>query len=551
MKAFRLYRMFIIISMAIKFFLQIYLVQKRWSAGNLQDAQTTFENLLTKQALEFKRTALKLEGLLIKVGQFMSARADVMPAVFTQPLKDLVDRVPPAPWPAIKKILTQEWNVPIEQVFEHITPNAAASASIADVYQAQLKDGRVVAVKVRRPGIEKLIAADFAALRVVIRLMKRFTNWGKWLDLDRFLQDFIETTTRELDFRQELKHARQFGQMLENYKLPIQTPNYYELWSTERVLVMDWIEGKGIHDASWLNTHNINKQKLISELIDLFFVQVFEEGFFHADPHPGNLLISNDGKLYIIDFGMMGTIRADTKKDFKLFIQGFISQDPIKMAAAFEGLGFLRTGAQSLDLQELIKTGMAFFLNKDFSRVDEQNMVEMLQFLREYIARNPLQLPAEFAFLGRAISIISGVLAQLEPQLDYLEAVKPAVEKWLTSPSTDTESEEDDDALIARIQSLAKQSWTFASARIIPWFLEIEKIPAQWNHYLHTKTSETLVARKQWQATIVFVSLMFCTTTMLAVERDLFALLFSIGTIYSGWHLYRTKLTMKEREQHE
>ena len=139
MKSFGLYRIIVIVSMATRFFLQIYVLQRKWRAGGLTDARTEWEQLLAKQAYEYRRKALHLEGLMIKVGQFLSTRADVLPQVFTSQLKDLIDRVPPAPWKDIKTILITEWNVPLDQVFSEIEQVPVASASIADVYRAVLR----------------------------------------------------------------------------------------------------------------------------------------------------------------------------------------------------------------------------------------------------------------------------------------------------------------------------------------------------------------------------------------------------------------------------
>jgi predicted unusual protein kinase regulating ubiquinone biosynthesis (AarF/ABC1/UbiB family) len=519
MKSFGLYRIIVIVSMATRFFLQIYVLQRKWRAGGLTDARTEWEQLLAKQASEYRRKALHLEGLMIKVGQFLSTRADVLPQVFTSQLKDLIDRVPPAPWKDIKTILITEWNVPLDQVFSEIEQVPVASASIADVYRAVLRNGSMVAVKVRRPNVVRLMEADFSALKIVLMLAKRFTNWGQWADLDALYRDFVDTTRRELDFRKERRNSDRFRAMIERHKLEVNAPACIEQWCTEKVLVMEWVDGSPISDKSWLEMNQIDRNLLIQRLIDVFFAQIFSEGFFHADPHPGNLLVSADGTLNVIDFGMSGTIRETVKQDMKQFLQGFIARDVNKMAKSFEGLGFLRTGSESLDLLPLIDTGLNFFLEKDFSRVDEQTMVEMLAFLREYVARNPLQLPSEFAFLGRTVSILSGVLAQIEPQLDYLQAVKPAVAKWLENDQThSTENKQKNEGLFSflGINEWGRRGLALLNEQALPRLIEVARLPTKVADYMDARKWNDFYSKRQ-QQTIMFIAISSTASTVLYI----------------------------------
>jgi predicted unusual protein kinase regulating ubiquinone biosynthesis (AarF/ABC1/UbiB family) len=431
MKTLRWYRIWRIVTLAVSIFFELYVFQRQVQLGKIGDVATAWERLVVRQAERFRKRALHLEGMMIKLGQFMSARADVMPDAFTDVLKDLIDRVPPAPRRLSIATLEREWNVPWTQVLRSLADAPAASASIADVYKAVLPDGSLVAVKIRRPQIAAIMDADFAALRIVIWLTKRFTPYGEWVDLDELYREFSETTLRELDFRREREHALQFAAMMSKYELPLSVPRYEDAYCTEQVLLMEWIEGASVADAAWLERHRIAPASLVPPLIEWFFVQLLEEGFFHADPHPGNLLVTADGRLTVIDFGMVGSLRAEARIPLRSFLYGFVRRDIGLMADAFRQLGFLRQGAEPLDLQHIIGTGMDYFLNKDFKRVDEQTMVETLRFVKEYVTRQPLQMPIEYAFLGRTVSILSGVLAKLQPGIDYLEAVRPAVRKWI------------------------------------------------------------------------------------------------------------------------
>jgi predicted unusual protein kinase regulating ubiquinone biosynthesis (AarF/ABC1/UbiB family) len=521
------YRITVILSMSIRFFLQIYWFQRKWQNGDISNLQQAWEQLLAAQGREFYKRALQLEGLMIKVGQYLSTRVDILPRSFTNELKDLVDRVPPANHIAIRKQLERVWNVPLSQIFHEFPKEPIASASIADVYRATLVDGTVVAVKIRRPNVAPLIRSDFTALRLVVSLVKRFTKWSDWLDLDALYQDFVTTTTRELNFRTEQEHGKRFTAMIERHQLKVVTPHYYEQYTSEQTLVMQWLDGVSIANQGWLSKHNINRQQLVQEMIDLFFAQIFDEGFFHADPHPGNLLIDSNGTLQVIDFGMMGVIADSHKRNLRMFLQGFIAQDMEKMASAFQRLGFLRSGATPEELQTLLKTGLDFFLNKDFSKVDEQLMVELLQFLREYIANNPLQLPADFSFLGRAISMMSGVLADLDPNIDYLEVVKPAVGKWLQSKEEEEESSESSGGILH-----------FFRAQLLPWVTQIAQLPQKAEDWFNQQPKADYYRRQQLFSLILTIVLLVGASLFYVFDEWMIA---GIAGLATGWQfvIYR------------
>lgn len=204
----RYYRIFVIVLMTVRFFVEVWWFHRKYRGRSREETAHAWEALVARQARRYKQTALKLGGLLIKMGQFLSTRADIMPRAFTTELSDLTDRVPAIPWEISRAVLEQELNQPVDRIFSELSAQPVASASIGEVYRGRLLNGAEVAVKVQRAGIEKIIDADFAATRVVVRLAKRFAGWAKTMDLDALYQELSRTISRELDFRKEYEHAR-------------------------------------------------------------------------------------------------------------------------------------------------------------------------------------------------------------------------------------------------------------------------------------------------------------------------------------------------------
>lgn len=431
----RYYRIFVIVSMTIRFFLQIWWFHRTHRSTGRTEAREQWEALVARQAREYKRTALKLGGLLIKMGQFLSTRADIMPRAFTVELTDLTDRVPSIPWEKSKVIIEQELNQPIENVFMSLSKRPVASASIGEVYEGQLHNGERVALKVQRAGIEKIIDADFAATRVVVRLAKRFTRFGKNMDLNALYRELHRTISRELDFRKEYAHAKRFAQMYEKNPA-IQVPRYYEEWMSRRILVMEWVEGAKVVDHAFLDTHGIDRNVLVQRLTDLFLQQVLLYGFFHADLHPGNVFIRSDGTIVLLDFGMVGEIKQEARQHIQTLIQGVVLKDYELMVQALDSLQFLTPQADREQVKVALQVGLEMYFNRAFEALDDEMIEEIQLQIQDFVQAQPIQLPAEYAFLGRAVSTVVGVVTTIKPDVDFLEVGRPVVSEWLNQQET-------------------------------------------------------------------------------------------------------------------
>lgn len=427
MKFISWYRIMTILMMSISMFLKVVWFKKRhakhWD-------ETKWRELLRRQAAIYRKKALELEGLLIKLGQFLSTRADILPKEFIDELSDLIDRVPPEEWKDCLEIIEGEWQGDIYSHIASIDKNPVAAASIGQVYKAVLVDGRPAAVKVRRPGIEKIIRADFKALRMVMALADRFTKIGDSTDMKRLYKEIEEVIGDELNFYKEYQNAMSFS---ERYKDSEQflIPVYEESLCTEKVLVMEWVDGVKVTDTAFIEEYELPKEELALRLLTGFLEQALKAGKFHADPHPGNIFLNKDGTFWLIDFGMAGTITPAQAVSLRKIVAGFVFDRYQDSIEAMGELGFLLDHADKDRLKEKFEDLMARYFQQDMSQWDEQKVEAYLEDIQDLMKKEPIQMPSEFAFLGRAVSTLIGVLYIIDPELDLIEASKPSVMEWI------------------------------------------------------------------------------------------------------------------------
>ncbi|RDW20496.1 ABC1 kinase family protein [Oceanobacillus chungangensis] len=423
-----IYRCIVIVWMAIKFIFKIYFFYFRHS---IWDNETMYKwnRLLAKMAKEYRVKAERLGGVLIKVGQFLSTRTDFMPDVFIRELTKLVDHVPPMPFDYADKMLKQEWGTSIDTYLKSITKSSIASASIGEVYRAVLKDGTAVAIKVRRKRIEEIFHKDFIALRIVFWILKVFTNFGKKADLKALYSELVYVMDRELDLKQELEYGKYFKERYQDNP-SIHIPFYIESLSTEKILVMEWIEGAKITDIHYLKSHHINVEQTTKVLFDFYMDQFMNPGKFHADPHAGNILMQKDGTIAIIDFGMVGEIKKQDTEQFKILVQGFIIDNYDIVVDALDKMNFILPNADKKKLKKVIKETVELYQNGSLKNFNAKAMEKLMEEIRVIIKDQPIQLPADYAYLIRAIAIVVGILFAINPETDIIKWAKPKIKDW-------------------------------------------------------------------------------------------------------------------------
>lgn len=396
-----------------------------------ENAREKWESLLVNQAKEYRRRALELGGLLIKFGQFLSTRADLLPPVFLNELEGLVDRVESVPPSISKRIIQQEWDGDIEDYVQEIEDQPVASASIGEVYKAYLLDGTPIAIKVQRHRVEEIFRTDFKALRIVFWILARVTSFGKKSDLGALYRELVEVISKELDFEKELKHSIYFKERYKDWE-GVYVPEYYEHLSTRRVMVMEWIEGAKVTDSSFIRENNLNREQIAKRVFDIFTDQLISAGMFHADPHSGNLMIRADGTIVMIDFGMVGEIKQGDANNIRMLIQGFILNDYDQVINALEKMDFLLPHANYQKLKRLLNETADMYLSGNFEKLDHDLINQILKDVQELVQDQPIQLPADYAFLGRSSSIVIGVLTSVYPEIDLMKWGKPVIQKWVS-----------------------------------------------------------------------------------------------------------------------
>lgn len=374
-----------------------------------------------------RRVRLALTDLgttFVKLGQVLSVRPDIVPSDILNELQGLQDAVPPAPFPEVREALEREMGATLEERFARFDPVPMASASIAQVHRATLHDGRVVAVKVQRPGIEVPIRSDLHILYTLAHLLRdRVQLPGLYTPIG-IVQEFDAALTRELDFIQEARAATRFRRAFEGHQ-GVYAPEVLEEWTTRRMLVLEMLEGRRFSE---LQPGAPEANMAMDRLIEATYLQVFEHGFFHGDPHPGNLILMDDGRLAFLDFGLTGTLNREMQDVIVALFLGLVGKDAEAVA-----LTLFRAGATQgrVDLKAFraeVERMMAKYEGATLRQLGETaSLVEFIQIAANYRIR----LVPEYAVLARAVSILDGIARQLLPDTDIVARVRPYGQRLL------------------------------------------------------------------------------------------------------------------------
>ncbi len=359
-------------------------------------------------------------GMLIKLGQFLSTRADVLPEEFTQELGELQDVVPPISWGAVDAVLREAYGSRyVPDVFSDVAREPSASASLAQVHRARLQGGGEVAVKVLRPGIGSSVRIDLDAVRIAVGWAVRWTSWGKRFDLMAIWQEMRDVTEQELDVFGEASRAERFAENFKDEPM-IGAPRIYKDLTRPGVLVMQFIEGMKPDQITELDQAGIDRKKLANLLIRSYMKQWLVDGFFHADPHPGNLFVQPNGGIVYVDFGMMGEMRPKDQAALRKLVRGIIAKNLDDAVAGLVELGFVRPTADLEKLRRAFGYLLDRMLGTTFYRASGPEVEAFVREIRDFLYEQPFQIPARYTFLGRALGILSGIVAGLAPGENFV-----------------------------------------------------------------------------------------------------------------------------------
>nr|WP_044201063.1 AarF/UbiB family protein [Oscillochloris trichoides] len=423
-------------------------------------------------ARNFRKMALALGGMQIKLGQFLSSRADILHESVRRELAGLQDEVPPAPSGHVLEVILEDLGASPAEIFATFEPEAVAAASLGQVHFATLKDGREVAVKVQRPYIRRIVEVDLSAVTWVVRLIKNYPPIRRRADMEALLAEFGRVLVNELDYISEAKNAETFRANFAQVS-GVYFPEPIMELTTRRVLVMERINGVKINDLKTLKEVGVSSLEVAARLSNVYLKQFFIDGVFHADPHPGNLFVRveddqpmaiyHNGRvsdedlisgawvshalpeshmhnedavgvpftLIFVDFGMVGHLPPQTMDSLRSGVIGLATNDAERIVDAFEKMNMLLPGTDRRVIVRGIQALLRHSFNRTMREMNELDMDVLFSETREIVYDLPFQIPQDLLYLGRALSMVGGLATEICPDINLFDELLPFAQMML------------------------------------------------------------------------------------------------------------------------
>ena len=385
-------------------------------------------NIQKKRAKWLTGELIKLGSAFIKIGQLLSARPDLIPKTWIQELSYLQDAVPQFSFSTVRQIIKEELNNKFVEI-DHIDTIPIGSASLAQVHKAILKNGREVVFKVQRPNLQTLFRIDLEIMQQIAYILQKNKNWSRGRNWVEIAKECRKVLMKELDFRCEAEYAARFRQQFlddENIEIP------EVIWdmSTEKVLCLSYLKGIKISNIDELKSNNYNLPKIAEIGAISYLKQLVNFGFFHADPHPGNLAVSTTGKLIFYDFGMMGNITDNLQKRIGSMVKSAALRDASSLVTQLQEAGLISEGIDIGPVRRLVRLMLKEALTPPFS----SNIIDKLSGdLYELVYETPFQLPVDLIFVMRALSTYEGVGRMLDQSFNLVSITKPYLISLMSS----------------------------------------------------------------------------------------------------------------------
>lgn len=380
------------------------------------------------RGVRLRRALERLGPIFVKFGQMLSTRRDLIPADLADELAKLQDRVPPFSSALAVQLLEHNYGKPLSQVFAHFEDLPVASASVAQVHFATLPDGRLVAVKILRPGIRRVIEHDLTLLKICASLVERFWADGKRLKPRQVVAEFEKTLLDELDLMREAANASQLRRNFADARLLL-VPEVYWDWCSESVMVMERMQGIPISQIDALRAAAIDIRRLAANGVEIFYTQVFRDGFFHADMHPGNILVAADGRYIALDFGIMGTLTESDKRYLAQNFIAFFRRDYKRVAELHIESGWAPATTRVDEFEAAIRSVCEPIFDKPLREV---SFGRLLLRLFQTSRRFGIEIQPQLVLLQKTLLNIEGLGLQLDPELDLWKTAKPWLERWMS-----------------------------------------------------------------------------------------------------------------------
>ncbi len=368
-----------------------------------------------------RRAASLLDSLLtlgptfIKLGQLLSTRPDILPPEYIDEFTKLQDSVPPADWPDAKAVLEAELGA-VDERFADFETDAISGASLGQVYFARV-DGQPVAVKVRRPGVEDLVEADLRVIRWSLPILMYFVDEARSFSLETLADEFAKTIRQEMDYKREARMLVEIRENFAGYE-GIRMPRVIDSHSTGRVLTMEYVKGTKISNVEELDSRNLDRSELAERLQRAYLKMIIDDGVFHADPHPGNLAVQDDGTLVFYDFGMSGYVDPFVQDRIVDFYAAVASQDIDAILDTLIEMGTLSPEADRQVMGDVMELAIADARGED---IEQYRVQQIVQQVEDTIYEFPLRLPSNLALVLRVATVVEGVCVTLDPDFDFID----------------------------------------------------------------------------------------------------------------------------------
>jgi predicted unusual protein kinase regulating ubiquinone biosynthesis (AarF/ABC1/UbiB family) len=411
-----------------------WLYQKPWS---YRRGMTDLTKAARRRRLAvwIRETMLDLGPTFIKLGQLFSTRSDLFAAEFVEELSKLQDRVPAFSFEQVSRIIETELGKPLGEIYPDFEPVPIAAASLGQVHRAHLPGGEEVVVKIQRPGLSQLFTIDLEILKGIAKYFQNHRDWGRGRDWMGIYDECCKILWEEIDYLNEGRNADLFRRNFRDYDW-IQVPRVFWRYASPRTLTLEYLPGIKISHYEALEAAGLDRKALADASARAYLMQILDAGFFHADPHPGNIAVSAAGQLIFYDFGMMGRIQTITREKMMGLFFGVAQKDAQQVVAALVDLGALSDTGDSSAIRRSIQYMLDNFMDKPF---EEQSLNAISEDLYEIAYDQPFRFPATFTFVMRAFSTLEGVGKGLDPNFNFMEIAQPFAMRLMSNgnPTTD------------------------------------------------------------------------------------------------------------------
>jgi len=406
----------------------LWLNGKSWSyQGGMTEEK--IQKRRRQQAIWVRDTFLDLGPTFIKLGQLFSTRADLFPIEYVEELSKLQDRVPAFSYEKAESIIKEDLGKSVQDLYRSFDPVPMAAASLGQVHRAQLHSGEEVVVKVQRPGLRQLFTIDLEILKGIARYFQNHPDWGKGRDWLGIYDECCRILWEEIDYLNEGRNADTFRRNFRQESW-VKVPRIYWRYTSPRVLTLEYAPGIKISQYDALEAAGLDRKNLAQLGAKAYLMQILYSGFFHADPHPGNIAVSPDGSLIFYDFGMMGQIQAVTREKLLDTFFGIAQKDGNRVMNSLIALGALAPTGDMGPVRRSIQYMLDHFMDQPF---ETQSVNQISDDLYEIAYDQPFRFPATFTFVMRAFSTLEGVGKGLDPEFNFMEVARPFATELMNS----------------------------------------------------------------------------------------------------------------------